>query len=66
MMRLELVGQNLFVYAGRKPKCGPMIKNRPPLESRGPIYVEKDPDAGKDGRRKEKGVTEDEMAGWHH
>ena len=26
----------------------------------------KDPDAGKDGRQKEKGMTEDEMAGWHH
>ena len=26
----------------------------------------KDPDVGKDGRRKEKGKTEDEMAGWHH
>jgi len=26
----------------------------------------KDPDAGKDWRREEKGMTEDEMAGWHH
>ena len=26
----------------------------------------KDPDAGKDCRREEKGTTEDEMAGWHH
>ena len=26
----------------------------------------KDPDAGKDWRRKEKGITEDEMVGWHH
>ena len=25
-----------------------------------------DPDAGKDGRREEKGTTEDEMVGWHH
>ena len=25
-----------------------------------------DPDAGKDWRREEKGVTEDEMVGWHH
>ena len=24
----------------------------------------KDPDAGKDGRQKEKGMTEDEMVGW--
>ena len=28
--------------------------------------MEKDPDAGKDGRQEEKGVTEDEMVGWHH
>ena len=26
----------------------------------------KDPDAGKDWRRKEKGTAEDEMVGWHH
>ena len=26
----------------------------------------KDPDAGKDWGQKEKGTTEDEMAGWHH
>ena len=26
----------------------------------------KDPNAGKDWRREEKGMTEDEMAGWHH
>ena len=26
----------------------------------------KDPDAGKDWRQDKKGVTEDEMAGWHH
>ena len=26
----------------------------------------KDPDAGKDLRKKEKGMTEDEMVGWHH
>ena len=28
-------------------------------------YIGKDPDAGKD-RRREKGMTEDEMVGWHH
>ena len=26
----------------------------------------KDPDAGKDRRREEKGMTEDEMVGWHY
>ena len=26
----------------------------------------KDPDAGKDPRQEEKGITENEMIGWHH
>ena len=26
----------------------------------------KDPDAGKDGGQEGKGMTEDEMVGWHH
>ena len=29
-------------------------------------FIWKDPDAGKDWRQEEKGMTEDEMAGWHH
>ena len=28
--------------------------------------IGKDTDAGKDGRQEEKGMTEDEMVGWHH
>ena len=28
--------------------------------------IRKDPDAGKDGRQEEKGMTEDEMFKWHH
>ena len=28
--------------------------------------IGKDPDAGKDWRREEKGMTEDDMVGWHH
>ena len=28
--------------------------------------TEKDPDAGKDQGQEEKGMTEDEMVGWHH
>ena len=27
---------------------------------------EKTPDAGKDRKQEERGMTEDEMAGWHH
>ena len=26
----------------------------------------KDPDAGRDWEQEEKGMTEDDMAGWHH
>ena len=29
-------------------------------------HIGKDSDAGKDWRQKEKGMTEDEMVGWHH
>ena len=28
--------------------------------------IGKDPDAGKDWRQEEKGMTEDEMVGWHY
>ena len=28
--------------------------------------IGKDPDAGKDRRQEKKGMTEDEMVGWHH
>ena len=28
--------------------------------------MRRDPDAGKDRRQEEKGMTEDEMVGWHH
>ena len=28
--------------------------------------IRKDPDAVKDGMQEEKGMTEDEMVGWHH
>ena len=30
------------------------------------LTIEKDPDTGKDWRQEEKGMTEDEMVGWHH
>ena len=29
-------------------------------------FTGKDPDAGKDWKQEEKGMTEDEMVGWHH
>ena len=36
-----------------------------PLDSKN-CLIGKDPYAGKDWRREEKGMTEDEMVGWHH
>ena len=35
----------------------------PDIKSR---LIGKDPDAGIDCRQEEKGMTEDEMVGWHH
>ena len=35
----------------------------PDVKSR---LIGKDPDAGKDRGQEEKGVTEDEILGWHH
>ena len=29
-------------------------------------FIAKDPDAGRDWRQEEKGMTEDEMVRWHH
>ena len=37
--------------------CPPDVKSR---------LIWKDSDAGKDWRQEEKGMTEDEMVGWHH
>ena len=36
-----------------------------PLDAKNGL-IGKDPDAGKDWRQDEKGMTEDEMVGWHH
>ena len=36
-----------------------------PLDAKSQL-IENDPDAGKDWRQEEKGMTEDEMIGWHH
>ena len=36
-----------------------------PLDAKSQL-IRRDPDAGKDWRQEEKGMTEDEMVGWHH
>ena len=38
----------------------------PPLWQKVKRLIGKDPDAGRDWEQEEKGMTEDEMAGWHH
>ena len=57
-------GKQSWIFTGRtdsKVKAPnlwwPDVKNR---------LTGKDPDAGKDWRQEEKGMTEDEMVGWHH
>ena len=40
-----------------------MTKDPPDVKS---WLIWKDPDAGRDWGQEEKGMTEDEMAGWHH
>ena len=49
-------------FIGRTDAEAPIIW--PPDAKR--WLIRKDPDAGKDWEQEEKGVTEDEMVGWHH
>ena len=55
-------GDQSWVFIGRTDAEAETLKLWPP-ES---WLTWKDPDAGKDWRREEKGATEDEMAGWQH
>ena len=41
-------------------------KAEPPIPEAKSEFIGKDPDAGKDWRQEEKGVTEEEMIAWHH
>ena len=50
------------IFTGRTDAKAPLVW--PPDEKS--WLLRKDPDAGKDWRREEKGTTEDEMVGWHH
>ena len=56
-------GDQSWVFIGRTDAEAETPILRPP-DSKNRLTGE-DPDAGKDGRR-EKGMTEDEMVGWHH
>ena len=57
-------GDHSWVFIGRTDaKAETPILWPPPVKSR---LIGKDSDAGRDWGQKEKGTTEDEMAGWHH
>ena len=51
-----------WIFTGRTDAEAPILWP-PYMKSR---LIGKDPDAGKDWRQEEKGVTEDEMVGWPH
>ena len=57
-------GNQLWIFTGRTgAEAQAPILWPPDAES---WLTGKDPDAGKDGEQEEKGMTEDETAGWHH
>ena len=57
-------GNKSWIFIGRTAVEAETPILRPPdAKSR---LIWKDPEAGKDWRREEKGTTEDEMVGWHH
>ena len=57
-------GDESWVFIGRTDAEAETPILWPPHAKSG--LIGKDPDAGRDWGQKEKGTTEDEMAGWHH
>ena len=55
---------NFWIFIGRTD-AGADVPILWPLDAK-KWLIRKDPDAGKDGRQKERGMTEDEMVGWYH
>ena len=55
-------GNQSWIFNGRT-EAEALILWPPDVKS---WLIWEDPDAGKDWRQEEKGMTEDEMAGWHH
>ena len=55
-------GNQPWIFIGRTDAEAPILW-LPDAKSQ---LIGKDPDAGKDWGKKEKGVTEDKMIGWHH
>ena len=56
-------GDQSWVFIGRTDAEAETSILWPPLEKR--WLIGKDPDAGRDWGQEEKGMTEDEMVGWH-
>ena len=57
-------GNQSWIFTGRTDAKAEALTLWPPdVKSQ---LTGKDPDAGKDWGKEEKGVTEDEMVGWHH
>ena len=61
---VNLKGNQSWLFIGRMDAEAEAPILWPPDAKSWPIG--KDPDAGKDWRQKEKGMTENEMIGWHH
>ena len=56
-------GNQSWIFIGRTDAEAEAIIWPPDVKN---WLIWKDPDAGKDWRKEEKGTTEDEMVGWHH
>ena len=57
-------GNQSWIFIGRTDAEAEVPKLWPPNEKS--RLIRKDPDAGKNWGQEEKGMTEDEMVGWHH
>ena len=57
-------GNQFWIFIGRTDAEAETLILRPPNTKN--WLIGKDPDAGKDWSREEKGKTEDEMVGWYH
>ena len=64
MQSVRSKGDQSWVFIGRTDAKAEVPVLWPPHAKSG--LIGKYPDAGRDWGQEEKGMTEDEMAGWHH
>ena len=62
MKPVHLKGNQSWIFIGRTDAEAPIL-SPPDVKN---WLIGKDRDAGKDWRQEEKGMTKDEMVGWHH